>query len=95
MSKIVKFKISRTLVLPNTKLSGLKSCPYGPDRTESIVPGSRSTRTALGTYFPPGESISFDIRPAKYTCRAECMLMKKAFTPVTRQNNRMQLSVSQ
>ena len=38
---------------PKTKLSGRKSCPKGPDRTESMVPGSRSTRTALGTYFPP------------------------------------------
>ena len=38
---------------PKTKLSGRKICPKGPDLTESIVPGSRSTRTALGTYFPP------------------------------------------
>lgn len=38
---------------PKTKLSGLKICPKGPERTESIVPGSRSTKTALGTYFPP------------------------------------------
>ena len=39
--------------LPKTKLSGLKICPKGPDRTESIVPGSKSTNTARGTYFPP------------------------------------------
>lgn len=39
--------------LPKTKLSGLKICPNGPDRTESIVPGSKSTNTALGTYLPP------------------------------------------
>jgi len=38
---------------PKTKLSGLKICPNGPDRTESMVPGSRSTRTARGTYLPP------------------------------------------
>lgn len=49
-------RLSRTLNLfysPNTKLSGRKSWPNGPLRTESIVPGSRSTRTARGTYFPP------------------------------------------
>jgi len=34
-------------------LSGLKICPKGPERTESMVPGSRSTRIALGTYLPP------------------------------------------
>lgn len=39
--------------LPNTKLSGLKICPKGPDLTESMVPGSRSTRIARGTYLPP------------------------------------------
>lgn len=38
---------------PKTKLSGLKICPKGPERTESIVPGSKSTKTARGTYFPP------------------------------------------
>lgn len=38
---------------PKTKLSGLKICPKGPERTESIVPGSKSTKTALGTYLPP------------------------------------------
>ena len=43
------------MILPKTKLSGLKICPKGPDRTESIVPGSKSTKTALGTYFPPKE----------------------------------------
>ena len=35
---------------PKTKLSGRKRLPRGPDRTESIVPGSRSIRTARGTY---------------------------------------------
>ena len=35
---------------PNTKLSGLKRSPMGPDLMESMVPGSRSTSTALGTY---------------------------------------------
>ena len=28
-----------------------------PDLTESMVPGSRSTRTALGTYLPPVASL--------------------------------------
>jgi len=36
-------------VCPKTKLSGLKSCPNGPALTESMVPGSRSIRMALGT----------------------------------------------
>ncbi|KAL0593898.1 hypothetical protein AAY473_036294 [Plecturocebus cupreus] len=35
------------------KLSGLKICPKGPERTESMVPGSRSTSTARATYLPP------------------------------------------
>lgn len=38
---------------PNTKFSGLKSCPNGPDRTVFMVPGSRSTSTARGTNLPP------------------------------------------
>merc|ERR1719499_774040 len=42
---------------PNTKLSGLKIWPKGPDLTLSMVPGSRSTRTALGTYLPPLASL--------------------------------------
>lgn len=42
---------------PKTKLSGLNSCPNGPARTESIVPGSKSTKTARGTYFPPDASL--------------------------------------
>lgn len=37
--------------LPKMKLSGRKSCPKGPDLTLSMVPGSKSTRAALGTYF--------------------------------------------
>lgn len=39
------------------KLSGLKSCPNGPERTESIVPGSKSRSIARGTYFPPEKKI--------------------------------------
>ncbi len=34
---------------PKTKLSGLNNCPYGEARTESMVPGSKSTSTARGT----------------------------------------------
>ena len=40
--------------IPKTKLSGLNIWPKGPDRTESIVPGSRSMRILRGTYLPPG-----------------------------------------
>lgn len=29
----------------------MKMAPYGPALSESIVPGSKSTKTALGTYF--------------------------------------------
>ena len=39
--------------VPNTKLSGLKIWPKGPGLTESMVPGSRSTRMARGTYLLP------------------------------------------
>lgn len=42
---------------PKTKLSGLNSCPNGPERTESMVPGSRSTRMARGTNLLPLEEI--------------------------------------
>ena len=42
---------------PNTKLSGRNICPNGPERTESIVPGSKSTKTARGTYLPPVASL--------------------------------------
>ena len=45
----------KQLFLPKTKLSGLKSCPNAPAFTESIVPGSKSTSTARGTYFPPNK----------------------------------------
>lgn len=38
---------------PKTKLSGLNNCPNGPERTESMVPGSRSTRMARGTNLLP------------------------------------------
>merc|ERR1712223_1628718 len=34
--------------LAETKLSGRKTWPKGPDRTESMVPGSKSTRMARG-----------------------------------------------
>lgn len=27
--------------------------PQGPERTESVVPGSRCTKITRGTYFPP------------------------------------------
>lgn len=37
--------------IPNTKLSGLKIWPNGPDPT--MVLGSRSTRMARGTYLLP------------------------------------------
>jgi len=43
---------------PKTKLSGRKICPNGPALTESIVPGSRSTSMARGTYLPPKHIIS-------------------------------------
>ena len=43
--------------LPKTKLSGLKTSPKGPDLMESMVPGSKSTKTALGTYFPEAPSL--------------------------------------
>lgn len=42
-----------TNYIPKTKLSGLKIWPNGPDLTESIVPGSKSTRIARGTYLLP------------------------------------------
>uniref|UniRef100_A0A1B0BQ51 Uncharacterized protein n=1 Tax=Glossina palpalis gambiensis TaxID=67801 RepID=A0A1B0BQ51_9MUSC len=42
---------------PNTKLSGLKICPKAPDLTESIVPGSKSTNIARGTYLAPVASL--------------------------------------
>ncbi|KAK2107843.1 hypothetical protein P7K49_013008 [Saguinus oedipus] len=35
------------------KLSGLKICPKGPERMESMAPGSKSTSTAQATYLPP------------------------------------------
>jgi len=46
----------QTKYKPKTKLSGLKTCPKGPDLTESIVPGSRSMRMARGTYLPPSHT---------------------------------------
>ncbi len=55
--KAIKVGRSKNPNLPKTKLSGLKICPKGPDRTESMVPGSRSTRQALGTYLPPVASL--------------------------------------
>ena len=44
---------------PKTKLSGLKSWPKGPDLTASIVPGSRSSSTHLGTYLPPARTVNW------------------------------------
>ena len=68
ISSIVKLKCPREMLnkytynkdqkyknKPKTKLSGLKTCPKGPDLTESIVPGSRSMRMARGTYLPPSD----------------------------------------
>ena len=43
------------------KLSGRKIWPYGPDLTESIVPGSKSTKHALGTYRPPEASLKYTV----------------------------------
>ena len=57
MAKLTQ--IALIITLPKMKLSGLKICPNGPDRTESIVPGSKSTKTALGTYFPPKVKVIF------------------------------------
>lgn len=51
--------------LPNTKLSGLKICPKGPDLTESMVPGSRSTRIARGTYLPPPQERELKLKRKK------------------------------
>lgn len=39
------------------KLSGRKRLPRGPPRIESMVPGSKSTRTARGTYLPAEASL--------------------------------------
>ena len=43
--------------VPKTKWLGLKSSPRGPALTESMVPGSRSTKMARGTYFPGTPSL--------------------------------------
>ena len=37
---------------PQTKLSGRKSFPWSPPRMWSSTPGSKSTKTARGTYLP-------------------------------------------
>ncbi|KAJ0624222.1 hypothetical protein HanIR_Chr01g0040821 [Helianthus annuus] len=37
--------------------SGWKSCLYAPVRTSSMTVGSRSTNTALGTFFPEPVSL--------------------------------------
>lgn len=52
---VVPIPTQHVLVLPKTKLSGLKICPKGPERTESMVPGSKSTRMARGTNLLPVE----------------------------------------
>lgn len=46
-------KVLFHLVSPCMKLSGLKSSPMWLPLTLSIVPGSKSTSRARGTYFPP------------------------------------------
>jgi len=38
-------------VFPEIKLSGLKNFPSGPALIVSSIPGSRSIKIALGTYF--------------------------------------------
>jgi hypothetical protein len=43
---------------PTHMLSGLKRFPKGPLLIESMVPGSKSTRTARGTYLPKRQAIS-------------------------------------
>lgn len=53
-------------IVPNKKLSGLKICPNGPERTESMVPGSKSTKTARGTYFPP-KMLQFTVSYYKFS----------------------------
>jgi len=58
---------------PKTKLSGRKICPKGPERTESIVPGSRSTRMARGTYLLPAGGTDTSIMAPQHCC-AHCSL---------------------
>ena len=50
-------KVSTALDMETYKLSGLNKLPRGPPRIESMVPGSRSTKTALGTYLPAEASL--------------------------------------
>lgn len=39
----------------NSIIPGRNSGPYWPDLTASMVPGSKSSKTARGTYLPPDE----------------------------------------
>ena len=72
-----------------TKLSGRKIWPNGPDRTESIVPGSRSTRMARGTYLPP-EKTTYNVQKnAKYQFKIQTnyhLRMKIVSTPCQSRN---------
>merc|ERR1719181_2525386 len=54
---------------PKTKLSGRKIWPKGPERTESMVPGSRSIRMLRGTYRPPVASLKYTLM--RSSCRSE------------------------
>lgn len=63
------------------KLSGRKICPKGPDRTESMVPGSRSTNTARGTYLPPEICIVIKKSLLIYRLIAEKIHSHNAVTP--------------
>mmetsp|Transcript_81442 Transcript_81442/g.217847 ORF Transcript_81442/g.217847 Transcript_81442/m.217847 type:complete len:239 (+) Transcript_81442:604-1320(+) len=56
-------------VWPNTKLSGRNSCPKGPARTESMVPGFKSIRIARGTYRPPVALLQCTL--IRSSCRSE------------------------
>ena len=49
LARLFPSPLPLSLTCPNTKLSGRKIWPYGPARTESMVPGSRSSSTARGT----------------------------------------------
>lgn len=55
-------------LLPKMKLSGLKSCPKAPERTLSMVPGSRSTSTARGTYFWAAQETSGQVYWSRSAC---------------------------
>merc|ERR1719397_1636702 len=48
----------------------------GPARTLSIVPGSKSISTALGTYRPPVASVKYTLM------RSSCKSLSPAYEPV-------------